>query len=227
MEGFDLSGGFADVGPLGANRERQLVDLARGNGLRLIGPNAFGVANTDPSIRLSALFMPVEVPVGEVGLLSQSGPLGSALLAVFERAGTGISSFIALGNRADVSVNDLLQYWAADPRTKAIALYLENFGNFGNFTRIARSVAMSKPIVAVAPLDLDRGELVRQAGVVLVSEVGELAAPGASSGDPGASRGQAGCGCLQRFVGGPALCCRLQERRTGSCRACSFPIWRD
>ncbi len=171
-----ISGGFADVGIEGALEQRRLVELVRGNGLRLIGPNAFGVANTDPDLRLRALFLPVSVPVGEVGLLSQSGPLGAALLAVFERAGTGVSSFAALGNRADVSVNDLLQYWAFDPRTSVIGLYLENLGNFGKFTRLAQVISRTKPIVAVAPLDADRSELVRQSGVVLVSEVSELAA---------------------------------------------------
>ncbi len=171
-----ISGGFSDLGPEGAAEQEALVELVRRNGLRIIGPNAFGVANTNPAIKLQALFMPVPVPVGEVGLLSQSGPLGAALLSVFERAGTGISSFTALGNRADVSVNDLLQYWSADPRTAVIALYLENFGNFQKFTRIARAVSRTKPIVAVAPIEGDRGDLVRQAGVVVVSEVGELAA---------------------------------------------------
>ncbi|MDA3039756.1 MAG: GNAT family N-acetyltransferase, partial [Actinomycetota bacterium] len=171
-----ISGGFSDLGPEGDDAQEALVDLVRRNGLRIVGPNAFGVVNTDPAIRLRALFMPVPVPAGEVGLLSQAGPLGAALLTAFQRAGTGISSFAALGNRADVSVNDLLQYWAADPRTTVIALYLENFGNFQKFTRIARSVSMTKPVVAVAPIEGDRGDLVRQSGVVVVSEVGELAA---------------------------------------------------
>jgi acyl-CoA synthetase (NDP forming)/RimJ/RimL family protein N-acetyltransferase len=170
-----ISAGFAEAGPEGARRQLGLVRVARDHGLRLIGPNAFGVANTDPAVQLHALFLDVDVPAGPVGLLSQSGPLGAVLLASFSRIGVGVSTFAAVGNRADVSVNDLLQYWASDGRTDAIALYLENVGNLAKFTRIARSVSMHKPIVAVATSNPGINELLRQSGVIMVDEVGELA----------------------------------------------------
>ncbi len=170
-----VSAGFAETGEAGLELQRRLVEQVRRNGLRLIGPNAFGVANTDPAINLRALFLPVEILPGPVGLLSQSGPLGAALLAEFARTNVGVSTFAAVGNRADVSVNDLLQYWATDDRTSAIALYLENVGNVAKFTRLARAISMLKPIITVAPANDDLCELLTQSGVLLVGEVAELA----------------------------------------------------
>lgn len=170
-----VSAGFSETGPEGLEVESRLVETVRDNGLRLVGPNAFGVANTNPAINLQALFLPVEVEPGAVGLLSQSGPLGAALLGEFSKAGVGVSSFAAVGNRADVSVNDLLQYWASDERTEAIALYLENVGNVAKFTRFAKAISPTKPIVTVAPIEAELCELLRQSGVILVDEVEHLA----------------------------------------------------
>lgn len=170
-----FTAGFADAGPEGRERERELLRLVRSAGVRLVGPNAFGVANTDPNVNLQALFLPVDVVEGHVGLLSQSGPLGAAVLDDLAQAGVGISSFAALGNRADVSVNDLLHYWAVDERTKAIALYIENFGNLRTFTAIARDISQTKPIIAVATADENLNELLRQSGVILVGQISELA----------------------------------------------------
>lgn len=170
-----ISAGFSESGPSGAERERRLVELARNGGVRLVGPNAFGIANTDPEVNLRALFLPVAVVAGHVGLLSQSGPLGAAVLDDLARSGVGVSSFAALGNRADVSVNDLIQYWASDERTRAIALYVENYGNLRTFTALAREVALTKPIISVETPDDDVNEMLRQSGVILVAQISDLA----------------------------------------------------
>ncbi len=169
-----ITAGFSDAGPQGLVRERRLADLARGNGMRVLGPNAFGLVNTDPEVSLQALFVPVRVSDGSVGLLSQSGPLAGGLLQHFDRAGIGVSTMVAVGNRADVSVNDLLQFWAEDERTRVVALYLENIGNPRKFTRIARQVSQSKPIVMVAPSDEIVASMLEESGVVLVRHVAEL-----------------------------------------------------
>ncbi len=170
-----FTAGFSDAGPEGAELERALLATVRDAGLRMVGPNAFGLANTDPAVNLQALFLPVKVLPGRVGLLSQSGPLGAAVLDDLARAGVGISSFAALGNRADVSVNDLLHYWAVDERTDAIALYIENFGNLRTFTALAREISQTKPIIAVASSDEDLNELLRQSGVILVDQISDVA----------------------------------------------------
>ncbi len=170
-----ISAGFADAGAEGVERQNRLVAIARAGGVRLVGPNAFGVANTDPEVNLRALFLPVNISTGAVGLLSQSGPLGAAVLNDLDRCGVGISTFAALGNRADVSVNDVMQYWATDERTSAIALYVENYGNLRTFTAIARDLSLVKPVIAVATADADRNEMLQQSGVILVDQVSDLA----------------------------------------------------
>ena len=109
--------------------------------MRMVGPNCMGIVNTDPRVRLNATFSPVYPPEGRVALSSQSGALGLALLDCARRLNLGISSFVSVGNKADVSSNDLLQFWSEDPRTDVILLYLESFGSPGLFTRIARRVA--------------------------------------------------------------------------------------
>ncbi len=168
--------GFSDSSPGGgAQRERQIVSLARGHGMRVIGPSSYGVINTDPAVNLRAVFAPVAVPgEGGVAVLSQSGPLGAAVLNEMSRFGLGISSFVAVGNRADVSTNDLLQYWAADDRTRVICLYQPNIGNPRNFSRIARYVSGIKPIISVEPQDPAMVELLTQSGVIVVGRVSEL-----------------------------------------------------
>ncbi|ASW54153.1 bifunctional GNAT family N-acetyltransferase/acetate--CoA ligase family protein [Plantactinospora sp. KBS50] len=145
-----VSAGFAEAGEEGERAQRELVRVAHGLGLRVVGPNCLGVANTDEAVRLNATLAP-RLPVpGRVGLFSQSGVFGVELLAEADRRGLGLSSFVSAGNRADVSGNDLLQYWRDDPRTDVILLYLETFGNPHKFARLTREIGRSKPIVALA-----------------------------------------------------------------------------
>ena len=144
-----ISAGFAESGPEGAALSAAALRAARRFGIRLLGPNCLGVINTDPDVRLHATFATPNPRPGPVALLSESGTIGGALLDHIGDAGLGASSFAAIGNRADVSANDLLQYWADDDRTQLVLLYLESFGNARKFSRIAREVSRRKPIVAV------------------------------------------------------------------------------
>ncbi|MGE5829452.1 MAG: GNAT family N-acetyltransferase, partial [Micromonosporaceae bacterium] len=142
-----LSSGFGETGSGPAQAE--LVQVARRYGIRLVGPNCLGVLNTDPAVRLAATFSGVLPPAGGLALASQSGAVGIAVLDHAASTGTGVSSFVSLGNKADVSGNDLLSYWYDDPATTAVALYLESFGNPRRFARIARAMARRKPVIAV------------------------------------------------------------------------------
>jgi acetyl coenzyme A synthetase (ADP forming)-like protein len=144
-----ITAGFGETGDDGRAREERLRDKARQAGMRLIGPNCMGVVNTDPAVHLNASFSPVFPPPGPIAFSSQSGALGLAILEDAEALNLGISSFVSVGNKADVSSNDLLEYWETDPRTKVILLYLESFGNPKRFREIARRVSATKPIVAV------------------------------------------------------------------------------
>jgi acetyl coenzyme A synthetase (ADP forming)-like protein len=144
-----LSAGFAETGPEGRALQQELARKVRAHGLRLIGPNCMGLLNTDPQVRLNATFSPTFPPRGPVAISSQSGALGLAILEYAEQLGLGISMFVGVGNKADVSGNDLLQYWEEDPDTQLIILYLESFGNPRKFARIARRIARRKPILAV------------------------------------------------------------------------------
>jgi len=144
-----ISAGFKETGEEGAVRERALVDCARRYGLRLVGPNCLGVINTEPAVRLDATFSPTYPPAGRVAFSSQSGALGLAILEYAAELNIGISQFVSVGNKADVSGNDLIEFWERDPGTDLILLYLESFGNPRRFTRIARRVGRRKPIVAV------------------------------------------------------------------------------
>ncbi len=170
-----------------------LLDKVRRAGCRLIGPNCMGLLNTDPAVRLNATFSPVYPPRGGVAMSTQSGALGLAILDYARRLDIGISSFVSVGNKADVSGNDLIQYWAEDPNTSVILLYLESFGNPKKFSEIARRVARTKPIVAVkagrsaagsraaashtgalASSDVVVDALFRQAGVIRTERLEEL-----------------------------------------------------
>jgi len=144
-----ISSGFAETGEEGRRRQRRLLGLARSYGLRLVGPNCLGVINTEPSMRLNASLSPLMPPRGRVGFFCQSGALGVAILESVDRRGLGLSTFVSAGNRADVSGNDLLQYWEEDDATEVVLLYLESIGNPRKFSRIARRVGRRKPIVAV------------------------------------------------------------------------------
>ncbi len=188
-----ITAGFSETGEEGRRLEAALVDRIRDAGMRMVGPNCMGLLNTDPDFRLNATFGPVYPPEGRVALSSQSGALGLALLDYASELNLGISTFVSVGNKADVSSNDLLQYWADDPRTDVILLYLESFGRPGLFGRIARRVGRRKPIVAVkagrsragaraasshtgalAETDAVVGALLRQAGVIRTGTLEEL-----------------------------------------------------
>ncbi|MEV6331819.1 GNAT family N-acetyltransferase [Streptomyces sp. NPDC051909] len=187
-----LSAGYAESGPEGRERQRALVRQARSYGMRVIGPNAFGIINTAESVRLNASLAPQMPAAGRIGLFTQSGAIGIALLAGLHRRGAGLSSFLSAGNRADVSGNDLLQHWYDDPATDVVLLYLESIGNPRKFTRLARRTAAVKPVVVVkgarhsgsAPpghrVPVTRiphatvSALLRQAGVIRVDTVTEL-----------------------------------------------------
>jgi len=168
-----ISSGFAETGDEGRRRQRTLVGLARSYGLRLIGPNALGVINTDPEVSLNASLSGVMPPRGRAGFFCQSGALGSAILEKVYNRGLGLSTFVSAGNRADVSGNDLLQYWEEDDSTEVVLLYLESIGNPRKFSRITRRVSRKKPIVAV------RSGRTTQ-GVPMGHAVRAIAAPGAA-----------------------------------------------
>ncbi|GGO91310.1 hypothetical protein GCM10012280_38860 [Wenjunlia tyrosinilytica] len=188
-----VAAGYTETGEEGRDRQRELVRRARADGMRVIGPNAFGIVNASPDIRLNASLAPETPLCGRVGLFTQSGAIGIALLAGLHRRGIGLSSFVSVGNRADVSGNDLLQYWHEDPDTDVVLMYLESFGNPRKFTRLARRTARTKPVVVVkggrhtasgipaghavpstrVP-DATADALFRQAGVIRVDTVTEL-----------------------------------------------------
>ncbi|MFJ7249829.1 GNAT family N-acetyltransferase [Kitasatospora sp. NPDC098652] len=144
-----VTAGYAETGPEGRDRQRALVRQARAAGMRVVGPNAFGLINTDPDRPLNASLAPHLPDRGGFGIFCQSGAIGVALLESAHRRGLGVSSFASVGNRSDVSGNDFLQYWAEDEATEVVLLYLESFGNPRKFTRIARRLATAKPVVVV------------------------------------------------------------------------------
>ncbi|MEU2285636.1 GNAT family N-acetyltransferase [Streptomyces sp. NPDC013178] len=190
-----LAAGYAESGPEGRERQRELVRHARAYGMRIIGPNAFGIINTSPEVRLNASLAPQMPRPGRIGLFAQSGAIGIALLSRLHRRGggvtgvTGVSTFVSSGNRADVSGNDVLQYWYDDPDTDVALMYLESIGNPRKFTRLARRTAAAKPLVVVqgagsAPQGhtvratrlphATVSALLRQAGVIRVDTITEL-----------------------------------------------------
>ncbi|GAA3182336.1 MULTISPECIES: GNAT family N-acetyltransferase [Streptomyces] len=193
-----LSSGYAEAGTEGRERQRALLRRTRSYGMRLIGPNAFGLINTAPDVRLNASFAPAMPARGRIGLFTQSGAIGIALLSGLHERGpgdgspAGVSTFVSAGNRADASGNDLLQFWYDDPDTDVAILYLESIGNPRKFTRLARRTAAVKPVVVAkgarhhgtAPLghtvptvripDSTVAALMRQAGVIRVDTVTEL-----------------------------------------------------
>jgi acetyl coenzyme A synthetase (ADP forming)-like protein len=144
-----ITAGFAEAGESGREAQRNLLEQVRGHGMRMVGPNCMGLLNTDESVRLNASFSPIFPPAGRIAMSSQSGALGLAILELATERGLGVSTFVSVGNKADVSGNDLLQYWELDDKTRVILLYLESFGNPRRFARIARRVARTKPIIAM------------------------------------------------------------------------------
>ncbi|WP_262062477.1 bifunctional GNAT family N-acetyltransferase/acetate--CoA ligase family protein [Streptomyces sp. STR69] len=190
-----VTAGYAESGSEGRERQRELVRHARTYGMRIIGPNAFGVINTAADVRLNASLAPEMPRPGRIGLFAQSGAIGIALLSRLHRRGggvtgvTGVSTFVSSGNRADVSGNDVLQYWYDDPDTDVALMYLESIGNPRKFTRLARRTAAAKPLVVVqgagsAPQGhavratrlphATVSALLRQAGVIRVETITEL-----------------------------------------------------
>jgi acetyl coenzyme A synthetase (ADP forming)-like protein len=188
-----ISSGFAEVSPAGRAAQERLTRFVRGAGMRMVGPNCMGVLNTDPAVSLNATFAPHWPPAGNVAMLTQSGALGLAVLDYVGELNLGMSTFVSVGNKADVSGNDLLAYWADDPHTGVVVLYLESFGNPRKFARIAPEVARRKPIVAVksgrsaagtraasshsaalANLDVAVDALFGQAGVIRTNTLEEL-----------------------------------------------------
>ena len=149
-----ISAGFSEVGEEGALREAELLDVIRKSGMRMVGPNCMGVLNTDPGVRLNASFSPIFPPHGHVALSSQSGALGLAILKLAERRHVGLSTFVSVGNKADVSGNDLIQYWTQDENTDVILLYLESFGNPRKFAEIARRAGLDLPSACEQGWDL-------------------------------------------------------------------------
>ena len=186
------SAGFAESGAAGEKLQDELLRSARDNGMRVIGPNSFGVINSNPDVRLNATLVPELPPAGHLALFSQSGALGIAVLADAARRNLGISSFASAGNRVDVSGNDFMQYWIDDDDTHAVGLYLESMGNPRKFSRIARQLALRKPVIVVKsgissygvppghqaratrvpPAAFDA--MLRQAGVIRVENVHQL-----------------------------------------------------
>ncbi|WP_233576372.1 bifunctional acetate--CoA ligase family protein/GNAT family N-acetyltransferase [Saccharopolyspora rhizosphaerae] len=144
-----VSSGFSESGPEGREVEREMVRAARVHGMRVVGPNALGVVNPDPEFRLNASLAPQLPGRGRTGFFCQSGALGVAILETATERGLGLSTFVSAGNRADLSGNDLLQYWQTDSATDVVLLYLESFGNPRKFARLARRLARSKPVVVV------------------------------------------------------------------------------
>ncbi|MEU6316532.1 GNAT family N-acetyltransferase [Streptomyces sp. NPDC047009] len=192
-----VSAGYAESGPDGRERQRELVRQARSYGMRIIGPNTFGIINTSPQVRLNASLAPEMPRPGRIGLFAQSGAIGIALLSRLHRRGggvtgsTGVSTFVSSGNRADVSGNDVLQYWYEDADTDVALMYLETIGNPRKFNRLARRTATAKPLVVVqgarhggAPQGhavratrlphATVSALLRQAGVIRVDTITEL-----------------------------------------------------
>jgi acetyl coenzyme A synthetase (ADP forming)-like protein len=187
-----ISAGFSETGGEGVERQRALVEICRANGMRLIGPNCMGVVNT--AVGLNGTFATVYPPPGRVGFLSQSGALGLAVMQHANEIALGLSSFVSVGNKADISGNDLVAYWDQDDGTDVMLLYLESFGNPRRFARLARDVGPRKPIVVVksgrssagqraaashtgallAASDVTVDALFRQSGVIRTNTLGEM-----------------------------------------------------
>jgi acetyltransferase len=188
-----ISAGFKEVGEAGAEAERRLTAIVKRYGMRMIGPNCMGVLNADPAISLNATFAPVMPPFGHAAFVSQSGALGMSVLDYAKEYGIGISQFVSVGNKPDVSGNDLLLQWEHDDQVRVILMYVENFGNPRRFLEIAARIGKHKPIItmksgrskvgaraaashtgALAASDAAVGALLAQAGVLRASSMEEL-----------------------------------------------------
>jgi acetate---CoA ligase (ADP-forming) len=220
-----LTAGFAEIGAEGQQRQREMLQAARQYGMRIIGPNCIGIINTDPTARLNATFGPLMPASGPVGMATQSGALGLAAIDFTAARGLGFSSLVSMGNKADISGNDLLGYWQSDPRTDVILLYLESFGNPRKFGRLARSIGRTKPIVALksgrssvgarattshtgallSASDITVDALFRQAGVIRTDTLEEMLDVAELLAYQPLPRGR--CVAIVTNVGGPAVMC--------------------
>ena len=219
-----ITAGFAEMGPEGTALQQELTAKVRQYGMRMIGPNCFGILNTDPNIQMNATFSILFPPRGRAAMSSQSGAIGIAALAGARRFHLGISSFVSVGNKADVSTNDLLQYWEEDPATDVVLIYVESFGNPRRFGRIARRVSRRKPIIAVkagrshsglraasshtaalAASDTAVNALFHQAGIIRANSLDDMLALGAGlSAQPLPPGRRVG---IITNAGGPAVLC--------------------
>ena len=188
-----ITAGFGETGAAGRALEEQLRERVRAAGGRMVGPNCMGILNTDPAVSLDATFAPIPAKAGALGFVSQSGALGVAILNVAKDLGLGLTQFVSMGNKADVSGNDLLEHWEDDPKTEVICMYLESFGNPRRFTEIAKRVGKKKPILlvksgrtaegaraasshtgALAGTDVTVSALLEQCGVLRANTIEEL-----------------------------------------------------
>ena len=189
-----ISSGFAETGAEGAALQQELVRVCRESGMRMIGPNCMGIINTDPNVNLNGQFAPYQAIPGRIGFWSQSGALGVAVIDLADRLGIGLSEFVSAGNRADVSGNDIVQYWETNDNVDVILLYIESFGDPGRFAKLAKRITMRKPIVAVksgrssagfratqshtgalvAASDITVDALFRQSGVIRTDSLDEM-----------------------------------------------------
>lgn len=189
-----ISSGFAETGKDGAALQEELVDVCRESGMRMIGPNCMGIINTHPEVNLNGQFSPFQAMPGRIGFWSQSGALGIAVIDLADRLGIGLSEFVSAGNRADVSGNDIIQYWENNDNVDVILLYIESFGDPRRFARLAKRITKKKPIVAVksgrsaagfratqshtgallAASDISVDALFRQSGVIRTDSLDEM-----------------------------------------------------
>ncbi len=219
-----ITAGFSEVNAEGRELQSKLVEKVRGYGMRMIGPNCLGLLNTDPAVRLNASFSPVFSAAGRIAMSSQSGALGLSIIAAAKSMGIGLSKFVSVGNKADVSGNDLLQYWEEDDTTDVILLYLESFGNPRRFARLARRVSRRKPIVAIksgrtkaggraasshtaalAASEVAVDALFRQTGIIRADTLEEMFDLAAALANQPLPRGRR-VGIVTN-VGGPAILC--------------------
>lgn len=217
-----ITAGFKETGPEGAKREQAIVDIVRKHGMRLVGPNCMGVLDATPDVRMNATFSPGHPPAGGISFMSQSGALGVAILLATERLNLGFAYFASVGNKADVSGNDLLEFWENDPHTRIITMYLESFGNPRKFTELATRISKQKPIVIVksgtsaagaraasshtgslAGTEAAADALLRQVGVLRVSSIEEMI--NLLQGLTGTSMPKGNRLCIVTNAGGPAI----------------------
>lgn len=188
-----ITAGFKETGKAGAELETRVLEQVRESGMRMVGPNCFGIVNADPMVRLDATFSKLRPSFGKIGLISQSGAMGEAILAQAQDTRLGMSMFASIGNKADINENDMLAYWADDPTVEIILLYLENFAEPQAFTTLARRITRKKPIVivksgktikgaaaasshtgALAGLDVSVDALFEQTGIIRVNTIEEM-----------------------------------------------------